>query len=462
MGGDSSTRSTPPIAYPNGGTPTPTPKRPFQPGRTLEGTPARTLGEAALSLVDAEEQARGHRQRARTPKHHETFGRLVSAVVADLLHLQLHAQHSALTMTLDNTRLAGRSRYRSAVLSKQLPEVLNFMHAAGLAIVSKGWRSAIKRRPTTVCPGLGLLDLISIHQPALDDIACADPPELIVMKEPKVRLAGSRGAVAKWAEYADDDHTRALRAEMVELNAWLKAADLAVDPWPANSLPQPIDTRARSLVRYYANSRWDHGGRLFGGWWLNMKPETRGAMRIDGERVQVVDFNALFPRLAYARCGHDVPPDEDLYDVAGFPERYRKGVKKVTAALLFRTGRLTALPHATVKLLPKGTKAADIERAIRTRHPKIEDRMFGHMTGFELFHQESNILMTALADCRRAGLVALPLHDAIIAQESRSEEARSILEASYRRWTDGMTPAVTIKSPGDELDSLELGKELGL
>jgi hypothetical protein len=78
------------------------------------------------------------------------------------------------------------------------------------------------------------------------------------------------------------------------------------------------------LLTYQA-TRFDQGGRLYGGFWQNLKTERRRNIRINGEPVAVLDYGSMFTRLAYAEVGA-VPPEGDLYVIPGL-EGYRSGVK---------------------------------------------------------------------------------------------------------------------------------------
>jgi hypothetical protein len=91
--------------------------------------------------------------------------------------------------------------------------------------------------------------------------------------------------------------------------------------------------RRRFIILPEQEISFDQGGRLFGGFWQQLKRERRRHIRIEGEPVAVLDYGSMFTRLAYSEIGAE-PPGGDLYAVPGF-EGYRSGIKLVMNALFF-------------------------------------------------------------------------------------------------------------------------------
>ena len=105
--------------------------------------------------------------------------------------------------------------------------------------------------------------------------------------------------------YDDDERTEALRDQLRRINLALDAADITFDPgnglingWPVPSVG--VATHERALRRIFNNGRWDHGGRLHDGFWINMKRELRDGIRNDGHRVINLDFSSMYLLLLYA------------------------------------------------------------------------------------------------------------------------------------------------------------------
>ena len=76
-------------------------------------------------------------------------------------------------------------------------------------------------------------------------------------------------------------------------------------------MPQTVDPGDRWLRRVFNNGHTDfrHGGRLAGGFWMDLpKALRRRAISIGGEPVAELDYRAMMPRLLYASVGHVKSP----------------------------------------------------------------------------------------------------------------------------------------------------------
>jgi hypothetical protein len=64
--------------------------------------------------------------------------------------------------------------------------------------------------------------------------------------------------------------------------------------------------------------------------------------------------------------------------------------------------------------------------------------------GMQLFRKESDILVSVLVALKDKGIVALPIHDAVVVTTERSEETKEIMKRVFRAHT-GITPQVTLE-----------------
>jgi hypothetical protein len=257
--------------------------------------------------------------------------------------------------------------------------------------------------------------------------------------------------------YQDTAHTRRLRKQVTQINAWLGAAPLTIvldegeEPPMAKvhfgpeawwSRAQPVDFSQRSVRRIFSNGSWQHGGRLFGAFWETMKREDRfRLLRIDGERVANVDFRQLYLRLAYLEQGL-TPPEGDLYAIPGY-EDCREGVKAITNAMLFAETPFRHWPNGRSAMFPKGTKLMDVVDAIKVRHMPIIG-IFETGAGHRLAFVESNILIDVLGDLAELGTAALPLHDSVLVAASKAEQAKATMEQSREVYSVAVSLPVKI------------------
>jgi hypothetical protein len=74
---------------------------------------------------------------------------------------------------------------------------------------------------------------------------------------------------------------------MQAINAGLSQADIGL----AGLFPH-IDTGDRRLRRVFNKARFQHGGRLSGGWWTNLPKAVRRDVTIEGESTMARSLSA--------------------------------------------------------------------------------------------------------------------------------------------------------------------------
>jgi hypothetical protein len=162
--------------------------------------------------------------------------------------------------------------------------------------------------------------------------------------------------------------------------------------------------------------------------------------------------------LAYARQGLSIPCDTDPYCVPGF-EGHRGGLKAGLNALLFTNGTLKRWPQDIASSLPRGWPVARVKDAIVQHLPGLKACLEAGggvegaeqvPIGFHLMFTESEILMDALKDLMALGVVALPMHDAVLAAEADAMVAKRCLEASALRIAGVEIPVAIKQAVGME------------
>ncbi len=129
--------------------------------------------------------------------------------------------------------------------------------------------------------------------------------------------------------------------------------------------------------------------------------------------TQVIDFLAE---------GH-VAPDGDMYDLSGHWHEYRRdkhreAIKTTMSAMWFK-GWPKSFPKGGRKGLPRKLKVDTILEAIKGKHPLIVP-ILGQILGYQLAFKESEVLLRILTKLNGEGILALPLHDAIMVPQSKA------------------------------------------
>jgi len=386
------------------------------------------------------------RKRARRPADQVTYDRTVEAILCDLCAVELEPNNDSIHLPLSNKVLRSKSRYKGTALGKTLPDILRVMSAPemGFVVVEKG-HSTFKivdddlnvafagGQQTILRAGPKLLSRIERFEITRADMGHAPEEEVLVLRAPK-RHSNS---IAEYQEYEDDKATIALRQQMTDINAWLDTADITC------SLPQ-VEPSQRRLRRIFNNSDFAQGGRLYGGFWQAMSSDERQEhILIDGDCCVELDYGQMSLMILYGLIGAK-PPEGDLYDLSaeGIPTDYRKGIKIVIQALINSSKIPRRMPKGVRKLLPPRYSLRDILRAVVRKHPAIYPQMTSGI-GMQLFRKESDILVEVLEALRSEGIVALPVHDAVIVMDDHHLQATKIMKEVFRGHT-GITPQVTL------------------
>lgn len=222
-----------------------------------------------------------------------------------------------------------------------------------------------------------------------------------------------------------------MRNDLRTINAHLEKADIVLDEGVLETFTKNrFHSSSRRLYRIFANGRFDNGGRLYRGFWIELPSASRHeVLQIDGDAITILDYGQMSTRLAYAKVGVK-PPDGDLYAVPGIANWQREGAKKLINAAFFSSAPITRRPRGTTKLLPNG-HIADLMAALKQAHAPIT-ALFENGEGLRLQRLESDIMVEVLLRLIDAGITALPIHDAVIVGERHSRKAEAVMKDVFR------------------------------
>lgn len=386
----------------------------------------RFINHYIAEALDAE-ATNGFRKRARKTADHERFCSAARAVLADICYRVLTNPGKGIVVPRSHCHLGGRSRYTPDFVTQSLPIVFDRICSAqrhhfrqDIGLIEKGG-SGVR---TTLFPLNRFKALVIEAGLQVSDFTLSKSEEVLVLKSGRSRDPDGK----QLSEYIDDALTNRIRADIVTLNDWLEAADIAV----RCEAPVTIDPSDRRLRRYFSLGRFDANGRLYGGFWMPMAKMDRFAcITIDGEPIAECDFRQMNPHIAYA-LARETPPPGDLYDIPGY-EAHREGIKKLFNALFWVDQPLKSLPRSIREegLFPMADRVDKILCAIELRHPALKD-FFARQVGYQLMFHESQVLIESLQRMRAANIVALPIHDAVLVARSRAQEACSIMEDAFK------------------------------
>lgn len=395
---------------------------------------------AVLDVVIDEVTFIEERARKRKAKDAETFHLVTDVVVSNLAYSLLrHPGGKPLVISRDT---GGRRAYDNPAIPRAtFVQTVDLLEAAGFLTQTMGARGKglttiqATSRLAALVSGLGV------------DLGCfrLDKHNPLVMLRRKVVHGPGQEPTRRNIEFQDTPETERIQLEMSRLNSFLATADLGFIP-DGLGLVDTIHDRTlsrRFVVLNDQAARFDQVGRLSGGFWTNLEKNRRGTLRIQGEPIADLDFEAMHPRIAYLLLGKEWPQD-DPYDLTGLLNGYdhsnkehRGAVKKGLSSLLNggRAGRKYGKP---LEGLPSGATPASLRAALKAKHPALVSIIdppapLKVPLGYRLMKLESDILLEALDHLMSLGVVALPSHDGVFTAQSNAQIAQEALRAASRR-----------------------------
>lgn len=174
-----------------------------------------------------------------------------------------------------------------------------------------------------------------------------------------------------------------------------------------------------------------NGGRMFGGFWINMPKDCRKYLTMDGEPLVDIDFKTFHPTLLYEKVGAELPDNPYVFK-KGDP---RRDIAKILLNAMInnqsdrkrsirqRRNDITRVGGLEQKFIEKtGRKPAykeliKIIKKLETLHKPIECYFYTGI-GIKLQNEESKIMKKIMKQALKQGIVILPCHDGAMCKNS--------------------------------------------
>jgi len=171
--------------------------------------------------------------------------------------------------------------------------------------------------------------------------------------------------------------------------------------------------------------------------------ERQEHILIEGDCCVELDYGQMSLMILYGLTGKTLP-EGDLYDLSkyGIPAECRSGIKKVMQAIINSPKVPRRLPKGSREHFPSRINLRDILSAVEKKHPVIFPLMTSGI-GMQLFRKESDILVDVLTTLKAKGVVALPIHDAVLVMDEHQEVAQKVMIEVFEEHT-GLTPQVSL------------------
>lgn len=259
------------------------------------------------------------------------------------------------------------------------------------------------------------------------------PGELIRLKDAEGNLVS----------YRDTERTMRDRRFLEAVNRHIGEADIQLDAGVADGRVLRFGDHAvypemRELYRVY-NGGWTLGGRMYGGWWQQVRSDDRQHFVIDGGEACDVDYEMLHPRLLYAAAGRRL--DGDAYTLDGWD---RQVCKRAFNILLNADGYHRAL-GAILPYVGDRQAAAELIADMKRHHSAVADR-FHSGAGLRLQNIDSEMAKAVLHELTvRQGITVLPVHDSFIVRKDHRADLIDTMDRAFSRAaaTVGNRPVVS-------------------
>lgn len=195
-----------------------------------------------------------------------------------------------------------------------------------------------------------------------------------------------------------------------------------------------------ALYRQFNNGSFKQGGRLYGGWWINVPGHLRKSITINGELTAELDYSGCAIRMLYHERGIEYHGDPYLIEPIAavakdndLPENYfREAIKAMMQALINgdHDGRpeMASMPLSFKPYLSR----SQVRQMIEEQHSPIADS-FGSGAGSRLQRVDSDIALDVISELRKEGVLALPVHDSFLVQSNELDKLINRMNECYSK-----------------------------
>ena len=205
-----------------------------------------------------------------------------------------------------------------------------------------------------------------------------------------------------------------------------------------------------SCHRVFNKSSFKNGGRFYGASHLDIPSHMRGFIRINGEPVVELDYDALHVVMLYHLRGIDIDLAQDPYDmIVGAEDRTIKKIALLTAinapteAKAIKGIRKTLVDDGITGDILKNKALKSLLARAKLAHTDIADDIASGK-GIELQNIDSRIADAILTNLMAENIPALPVHDSFVVPQQYEGLLRRQMVDEYEKIL-GFKPGVSKK-----------------
>ena len=197
----------------------------------------------------------------------------------------------------------------------------------------------------------------------------------------------------------------------------------------------------RTYTRRFVKSNLKLGGRFYGPYWQTLPKRYRKLIKINGEEVIELDYNAMHLHLLYSKLNKSLydyyPFNKDPYAI---PEYNRKIVKLVFTACINENCTRKNINHVggqqVSKGLPdlfeEGLPYREMVDSLGKNHPEVAPLFYSEI-GYEISYMESRVTDYIVTVLTKHKIPVLSIHDSFVVVKSKVSFLRTIMQEAFTK-----------------------------
>ena len=384
--------------------------------------------------------------------------KLLKVVLLDLYVAWCTDPELMIMFSRDNNSYRAKSRYNEIHISKKIRDIVDELVKEGIIEEKRGFNDKIR--------GIGFQSRIwaspsltekfksaRFHQFQFCDHAGR---ESIVLRDENKEA---------FEDYQDTAITNFSRSLLSEYNALLANTHIDIVDLDkpvieigsgSKTMRLAITQQGKFVRRIFNNSRWDQGGRFYGGWWQRCPKIYREKIVFDGVATAEIDFSGIHIVILYAQEGINYwsEVNEDPYSIHGIndidPEIDLRAAAKLllltainaeTPEKAFGAFRQQAEPESPEKRLTN-EQLNSILNQLKRKHEPIA-HMLASGAGIELMYVDSQITERLIERfTRHYQCPILTIHDSYVVPFGYDRVLHREMQVAFEAVTDVSKPVV--------------------
>ena len=231
--------------------------------------------------------------------------RLLKVLLLDLFLAWKDDPELMIMISRDNNSFKAKSRYNEINISKKIIDIVDLLHANRMIEMKNGFNDRISGVgfQTRIWPSEFLIANFHHARFSKFDTSFHEGRETIILRD------DDKNDVE---EYEDTPETHRMRTLMTDYNALLDRTHVdictlnkpvIVTGTKKRKQTLQIDQKGKFVRRIFNESRWDKGGRFYGGWWQRCPKKYRESITLDRYETCEIDFSGLHIVILYGQEG---------------------------------------------------------------------------------------------------------------------------------------------------------------